>query len=170
MFGNVLKKINLYDHQIQIPSYEDAILIECAHAVFENRVIRFCDLFQFLNLTKNDINWEQVFSRLIHYKFPAVGYLYLIIINHIANDFFSTKPIPEKLLLELKTKLPKSEQIFCINPMLKQLTSCVSMPIQIKLSTAAILFLTYNKRIGLKKFFWAVNVLLTSTKIRIKNS
>lgn len=164
------QKIDLYGHQIQIPSFEDAVLIECAHAIFENRVIRFCDLFQFLNLIKNKIDWDQVLSRLIQYNFPAVGFLYLTIMNNIIDDFFSKKPIPEDFLLELKTKLPKSEQILCIEPMLKQFESRNSMPIQIKLSTSAILFLTYNKRLGSKKFFWAVNVILTAGINRFKHS
>ena len=90
--------------------------------------------------------------------------------NSIINDFFSEKPIPEDFLLELKTKIPKSEQILCIDPMLKEFESRTSMPIQIKLSTSAILFLTYNKRLGSKKFFWAVNVLFIAAKQRLKNS
>jgi hypothetical protein len=163
------QKIKLYNHEIQIPSYEDSILIECAHTVFENRVIRFCDLFQFINLTKNKINWEKVSSRLVYYKFPAVGFLYLTIINQIANDFFHIKPVPENFLLELKAKLPKLEYFFCINPILNQFKFRTSMPIQIKLSASATLFLTYNKRISWKKFFWAINILFLAGIKRFKN-
>ena len=162
--------ITYSNHSIQIPSFEDAVLIECAHSIFENRVVRFCDLFQFVNLLKNEIDWNLVLSRLVYYNFPAVGFLYLHIINELMNDFFSEKPIPNDFLLKLKKNIPKIENQFCIKPILEELKSRNSMPVKIKLTSSAILFLTYNRRLGVKKFFWALNILFSAGLSRLKNS
>jgi hypothetical protein len=162
--------ITYSNHSIQIPSFEDAVLIECAHSIFENRVVRFCDLFQFVNLLKNEIDWNLVLSRLVYYNFPAVGFVYLHIINELMNDFFSEKSIPNDFLLKLKKNIPKIENEFCIKPILKELKSRNSMPIKIKLTSSAILFLTYNRRLGVKKFFWALNILFSAGLSRLKNS
>jgi len=158
------KPVNIFEHSLCIPSTEDAILIECAHSIFENRSVRICDLLQFLELTKNQINWDTVVSRLIQYKLSAIGYLYFFAINHLAKDLFQLNPIDQNTLEILKENMSLDEKIFSINPATKEILSKFrqKIPIKFKLSSAAFLFMAYNRKFGTKRFFWSIGVILSA--------
>ena len=158
------KIIKIFEHSIHIPCIEDAILIECAHSIFENRSVRICDLLQFLELTKNQIDWDSVITRLIKYKLSSVGYLYFFAINQLANDFLQLNPIAQKILESLKKNMNLDEKMFSINPEIKEILFKFRQkaPIKLKLSSVAFLFIAYNRKFGIRRFFWSIEAILSA--------
>jgi len=158
------KIIKIFEHSIHIPSIEDSILIECVHSIFENRTVRICDLLQFLELTKNQIDWNSVITRLVKYKLSAVGYLYFFAINQLANDFLQLNPIDQKILESLKKNISLDEKVFSINPETKEILFKFKQkaPIKLKLSSSAFLFVSYNRKFGIRRFFWSIGVILSA--------
>jgi hypothetical protein len=159
------REILLFDKMITVPSPEDSILIECAHACFEARLLRLCDLLQFFELLKhNSINWEKVVSRLIQYDYHSAGYLYFLAMNHLAKKLFNTNPIPETVLDSLKNKIGYFENKFAVDHAEKLilLNTKKIAPLKISLTSSALLFIIFNKRLGLKKFLWSLGVIFSA--------
>jgi len=160
------RKISLFDQMIIVPSPEDSILIECAHASFEARLLRLCDLLQFLELLKHDsIDWEKVVSRLIQYRYHSAGYLYFLAMNHLAKKLFNISPIPKIVLDSLEPKINSFEKIFAINHAKKLILSNNEKvaPLRISLFSSALLFICFNKHLGMKKFVWSLGVITSAT-------
>lgn len=160
------REILLFDKMIIIPSPEDSILIECAHAFFEARLIRLCDLLQFLELLKHDsINWEIVISRLTQYRYHSAGYLYFLAMNHLAKKLFDISPIPKTVLDSLEQEISKFEKIFAINRAKKLilLNNEKIAPLRISMISSALLFISFNRHFGAKKFVWSLGVIISAT-------
>ena len=160
------RKISLFNQMITVPSPEDSVLIECAHASFEARLLRLCDLLQFLELLKHDsINWDKVVSRLIQYGYHSAGYLYFLAMNHLANKLFNINPIPKMVLDSLEQKINSFEKTFAINNAKKLILSNDEKiaPLRISLFSSALLFISFNKNLGTKKFIWSLGVIASAT-------
>jgi len=160
------RKILLFNQMIIVPSPEDSVLIECAHASFEARLLRLCDLLQFLELLKHDsINWDKVISRLIQYGYHSAGYLYFLAMNHLANKLFNINPIPKMVLDSLEQKINSFEKTFAINNAKKLILSNNEKiaPLRISLFSSALLFISFNKNLGTKKFIWSLGVIASAT-------
>jgi hypothetical protein len=160
------RKISLFNQMTIVPSPEDSVLIECAHASFEARLLRLCDLLQFLELLKHDsINWDKVVSRLIQYGYHSAGYLYFLAMNHLANKLFNINPIPKMVLDSLEQKINSFEKTFAINNAKKLILSNNEKiaPLRISLFSSALLFISFNKNLGTKKFIWSLGVITSAT-------
>ncbi len=149
---------------IRIPNAEDSVLIECAHAFFEARLIRLCDILQFLELLKHDpIDWNKVATRLINYHYQSAGFIYLMAINKLAKTLYGICPVPEKVFYELERTIPKLEKILAVNHARKKLMGNMEFPpLHISLVSSAILFVLYNYRIGKGKLFWSLGVIMSA--------
>ena len=151
------RTISLFDNLVIIPSPEDSVLIECAHASFEARLIRLCDLLQFLGLLNHDlIDWEKVVLRLIQYRYHSAGYLYFLAMNHLSKKLFDTEPIPKKVLDSLEKEINGFEKL-TTNRAKKLILSNneKTAPLRMSLILSALLFISFNKHLGIKKFFWS---------------
>jgi hypothetical protein len=160
------REISLFDKMIIVPSPEDSILIECAHAFFEARLLRLCDLLQFLELLKHDsINWEIVVFRLIQYRYHSAGYLYFLAMNHLAKKLFNVDPIPKTVLDSLAKEISFFENTFAVNRAKKLILSNNDKiaPLRISLISSALLFISFNKNLGFKKFLWSSSVIFSAT-------
>lgn len=160
------RKISLFNKIIFVPSPEDSILIECAHAFFEARLLRLCDLLQFLELLKHDsINWDIVVSRLILYRYNSAGYLYFLAMNHLAKKLFNIDPIPNYVLNSLQNEICYFENTFAVSRAKKLILSNnkIIAPLRISLISSAILFISFNKNLGVKKFIWSLGVIAFAT-------
>ena len=158
------REISLFNKMITVPSPEDSMLIECAHACFEARLLRLCDLLQFLELLKHDlINWETVVSRLIQYNYHSAGYLYFLAMNHLSKKLFNTNPIPETVLDSLKNRIGYFENKFAVSRAEKLilLNNKKTAPLKISLISSALLFIIFNKHLGRKKFLWSLGVIFS---------
>lgn len=159
------RTISLFDNLVIIPSPEDSVLIECAHASFEARLIRLCDLLQFLGLLNHDlIDWEKVVLRLIQYRYHSAGYLYFLAMNHLSKKLFDTEPIPKKVLDSLEKEINGFEKL-TTNRAKKLILSNneKTAPLRMSLILSALLFISFNKHLGIKKFFWSTGVIASAT-------
>lgn len=163
------RQINVKEHTIRIPSPEDLLLIEAAHTIFENRAIRICDLLQFSAIIKENIDWDVIVSRFFKYKYPEAGFLYFYSINQLGNLFYGHTLIKSDVLNSLKHKTGFIEKSLVLNPILKISKDVpTKVPIRMKLSSSVFLFLLYNSRFGMRRFFWASKIILISAFKRIK--
>ena len=157
------RAITICGNQIRIPNPEDAILIEAIHSIFENRIVRVCDILQLAEIiSKNQIDWDQVISRLVQYKCQAAGCIYFSAVNVISASLFNKKLIAEDVIKSLRSSSSAEEKYFAITPAMELLNSSSLPPLKIKLTSSAILFLIFNGRLGPGKFFWAIGVILNA--------
>lgn len=158
IFSNGLK--------IKIPKAEDSILIECAHAFFESRLIRLSDVLQFIEINNRDaINWEQIHHDLQKYGFQAAGYLYFLALDIILTKIFTQKLIPSDFIEHLYEIVSNEEKFFAVNRAQKIMLNMTDtpLPFPIDLNSSAMIFLIFNRRRGAFEFFNAIKVLSTAT-------
>ena len=159
------RQIKICEKVVRIPSVEDSILIECAHAFFEARLVRLCDLLQFLELLKHEtIDWQKVISRFIEYRYQAAGYLYLLAMDHLIKKFYKKSPIPTEILNKLEQNISQADKFLAVNYAKKKILSNthLSAPLKISLASSAILFISYNERFGVTKFLWSISVVFAA--------
>ena len=146
---------------IRIPEAEDSILIECAHAFFESRLIRLSDVLQFLAVVqKYSINWETVMSRLQLYGYQSAGYLYFLALNKILDDIFSENPIPKGFLENIYSKITNEEKIISVNHgKNKILKISTILPFPISLMSSALIFISFNRSKGINEYLHSLSVI-----------
>lgn len=159
------RQIMIFNKLVRIPSAEDSILIECAHAFFEARLLRLCDVLQFLELLKHDsIDWQKITTRLIEYRYQSAGYLYLLAMDHLIKKLFKNSPIPQTILDNLERNISKLEKITAVNYAKKKILSVdtPSVPLRISLISSTLLFVSFNRHLGMTKFIWSMCVILSA--------
>jgi hypothetical protein len=159
------RQIMILNKLVRIPSAEDSILIECAHAFFEARLLRLCDVLQFLELLKHDsIDWQKINTRLIEYRYQSAGYLYLIAMDHLIKKFFKNSPIPQIILDDLEQNISKLEKITAVNHAKKKILSEDNQvaPLRISLLSSTLIFVSFNRHLGMTKLVWSMGVILSA--------
>jgi len=157
--SRVIKDKNI---SIRIPEAEDSILIECAHAFFESRLIRLSDVLQFLALVNREpIDWKKVSSRMKLYGFQSAGYLYFLAMNKIISELFEENPIPNNFLDDVYSSINSEEKFFSVSHAKKKILTNqeLLLPFPISLVSSALIFISFNRHKGMNDYFHSLNVI-----------
>jgi len=157
------REMQMFGYSVYLPSPEDCLLIDCAHATFEARLIRLCDVLQFVKIIKTEkINWDLVIKRMIQYHIEAAGYVYFIGMDTILKEIYNSSVIPSEVIKNFEAQI--NGEKFAIKWAKNKIISdvIVELPLRISLFSSVLFFLSFNKRLGINNFIWANSVIVSA--------